>query len=30
MLGPNGPLQPDRAPFSIAYPIMPADPGRCP
>ena len=29
-LGPNGPLPPDHNPFSVAYQIEPADPGRCP
>jgi hypothetical protein len=28
--GPNGPLPPDLNKFSVAYPIEPADPGRCP
>ncbi|HET9613453.1 MAG TPA: hypothetical protein VFP22_01470, partial [Candidatus Limnocylindrales bacterium] len=28
--GPNGPLAPDLNKFSVAYPITPADPGRCP
>jgi hypothetical protein len=29
-VGANGPLPPDHNPFSVAYQVEPADPGRCP